>query len=91
MATFGTRNEWKFILNEYYKEKSYKMKKIFHEALSKTKDLNLFQRFLNDQLNKTMTGEENCLDGILYASNNIHGNNLTWNFIKRNWDQLNEK
>ena len=67
------------------------MKLILQDALSKTRDMNLLERFLNDQLNETIVNRQDCLNGISYAVDNLYGYYFTWSFVKKNWDKLYEK
>ena len=67
------------------------MKLILQDALSKTRDMNLLERFLNYQLNETIVNRQDCLNGISYAVENIYGYYFTWNFVKKNWNKLYEK
>ena len=86
------KKEWEFLSDVYEnKEKDLKMKLIIQEALSKTRDLSLLERFLNDQLNEDKINRQDCLTGILHATLNPYGFNTTWNFVKKNWNKLYEK
>jgi hypothetical protein len=91
VVSYGSINDWEFLLNEYVKEKDLKMKIILQDALSKTRDMNLLERFLNYQLNETIVNRQDCLNGISYAVENIYGYYFTWNFVKKNWNKLYEK
>jgi hypothetical protein len=91
VVTYGTSKEWEFLSNEYDREKDFKMKILLQEAMSKTKDLGLLERFLNNQMNETKVNRQDCLIGITSAAKTLYGYNFTWNFVKNNWNKLYEK
>lgn len=91
IVSYGNLSDWEFLSSEFKKESDLKMKSILQDALSKTRDANLLDLFLNDQLNETIVNRQDCLSGISYAADNLFGYNFTWSFVKKNWDRLYEK
>jgi hypothetical protein len=60
-------------------------------SLACTRDLVLFERYLNYQINSTKVKKIDSLAGIIHAAKLNQNPLQIWNFIKNNWMFLFEK
>ena len=91
LIMYGSTKEWELVYDVYIKEKNSSIKMIVQEALSKTTDNTLLERYLNDLLNDAEVSKQDSLNGIALAARSTYGFNVAWNFVKNKWDYLCDK
>lgn len=85
---YGSNLEWEFALEQYIHESDSNSRKELQSGMSCTREPWIMNKFLNYQLNDSITRKQDSLFGLSYAASHSYSNLLTWNFVKNNWNEL---
>ena len=85
---YGNDDEYRFVFNKYRNETDVSEKRILLSALSSIRKEDLLQSYLDASLNQSLIRSQDFPFIIQCAARNPIGRNLTWNFIRNNWQQI---
>lgn len=84
----GSYEEWNFASLQYDKENDANSKRELNYGMSCTRDHWVQIKYLNNQLDQNKTRSQDSLNGLRFSAINPYASDITWSFIKSNWDTL---
>ncbi|MDD5357228.1 MAG: M1 family metallopeptidase [Candidatus Pacebacteria bacterium] len=87
VARYGSKKEHETLTNLYKKEKLQEEKNRIGRALANFSTEKLIEETLNFALSKEVRAQDAFIL-IILAWRNPHGQELTWKFVKKHWDEL---
>ena len=85
---YGNEKEYNFVWNKYMNESDASEKRILLNALSSIRQSHLLESYLNASLNKTLIRSQDFPFVVQCAARNPIGQNITWNFVRKNWNEI---
>ncbi|XP_044213044.1 alanyl (membrane) aminopeptidase a [Thunnus albacares] len=86
----GGMKEWEFAWEKFQSSNKTSEKDQLREALSCTRKIWLLNRYLQYTLNPEKIRLMDVASTINYIARNMAGQELTWNFIRANWDYVSQ-
>eukprot|EP00064_Thunnus_orientalis_P009553 superscaffoldBa00001222_g9577 len=86
----GGMKEWEFAWEKFQSSSKTSEKDQLREALSCTRKIWLLNRYLQYTLNPEKIRLMDVASTINYIARNVVGQELTWNFIRANWDYVSQ-
>ena len=90
VARNGGPKEWKMFKDLYKSEALHEEKERLSRAMTQFKDVDLLQKTLRFAISKEVR-DQNSPSLLANTWNNKHGQDITWEFLKDNWDIILKK